>query len=629
MLPTEKTSPKASLSDLTVLVYGPTKFGKCLKGDTVLIHAGSAWPVTVRDLVDRRDGLVLTMRDAGVIAAQRPSAYVAHEPEQLFRLTTHTGRTIEATANHPFLTREGWTPLSELSLGDGVAIVAEYPQLFGRGDADAELLKLLAYLTANGTSGDGSTPAMTDPDVRRDFAAAVDAKGDMFVEIIDDDGMHLRVGGKGGARSNALSYLHLVGVLGVCGPDKHIPDFVFGLRKEKLRLFLNRLFTCDGAIDPSGRILYHSTSVRLLRQVQHLLTRFGIVSVLEDRSGQETLAGAELSIASKADVLRCIDEIGFLGDKAVQAERVRASLYDVREVETELDRLGPVLFDPVVSIEATDIAPVFDLTIDGSHNFIANDFVVHNSTWCSNADGALFLATEAGLNSLEVYQEPIGTWDELLVTAKEIAEGKHGFRTVIIDTVDNAYRMCVEHVCQKLKIEHESDLGYGKGYALVNNEFHRVLNKLALLPYGLFLVSHAQDKELETRTGKLTRVVPTLPDKARKIVLGMVDIILFCDLEPTTGADGKPAYRRVIRSKPSTTYEAGDRTGRLPATIDFDFAAFTAAFAQGSPRPVAAAPASPAPTNTTPATPPPANTKPTTASGTTASKPRSAATVRR
>ena len=216
---------------------------------------------------------------------------------------------------------------------------------------------------------------------------------------------------------------------------------------------------------------------------------------------------------------------------------------------------------------------------------------IGKSTWCSQAEGALFLATEAGLNNLDVFQQPIGSWEDLLAACKEIAEGKHAFKTVIIDTVDNAYRMCAEHVCQKFKIEHESDLGYGKGYALINNEFYRVLTKLALLPYGLFLISHSLDREIETRTGKLTRIVPTLPDKARKIVLGMVDIILFCDLEPTTGADGKPAHRRVVRSKPNTNYEAGDRTGRLPEVIDLDFAKFVAAFAQGT-----AAPPAPAPT---------------------------------
>jgi hypothetical protein len=242
------------------------------------------------------------------------------------------------------------------------------------------------------------------------------------------------------------------------------------------------------------------------------------------------------------------------------------------------------------------------------------------STWCSQADSALFLATEPGLNHLEVYQQPIASWDELLVAAKELAEGNHAFRTVVIDTVDNAYRMCAEHICQKFKIEHESDLEYGKGYALVNGEFHRVLNKLALLPYGLFLVSHSQDKEIETRTGKILRTVPTLPDKARKLVLGLVDMILFCDLEPTTDSDGKPAYRRVLRAKPSTLYDAGDRTGRLPEVIDLDFAAFVTAFAQGAPLAANAA-------TTTPASSPPGSPPSTTSSPPAASTTPPAATT--
>ena len=218
---------------------------------------------------------------------------------------------------------------------------------------------------------------------------------------------------------------------------------------------------------------------------------------------------------------------------------------------------------------------------------------IGKTTMCSQADGALFLATEPGLNALDVYQVPIQSWDQLLAAGSEIAEGKHSFKTIVVDTIDNAYRMCAEHVCAKFKIEHESDLGYGKGWALINNEFHRVLTKLAFLPYGLFLVSHSVEREIETRTGKYTRIVPTLPDKARKIVLGMVDLILYCDLEAVTGEEGKTSYRRVMRTKPSLHSEAGDRTGRLPETIDLDFATFTEAFnrpaAQGKAQAAAAA----------------------------------------
>jgi hypothetical protein len=211
---------------------------------------------------------------------------------------------------------------------------------------------------------------------------------------------------------------------------------------------------------------------------------------------------------------------------------------------------------------------------------------IGKSTFCSQADGALFLATEPGLNALEVFQVPIQSWDDLLNACAEVTEGKHPFKTVIIDTIDNAYKFCTDYIVKKFKIEHESDLGYGKGYALVNNEFQRVLTKLAFLPYGLFLVSHAKEIEIETRTGKYTRIVPTLPDKARKIVLGMVDIVLYCDLDVSAGADGEPIIRRVIRTKPSLYYEAGDRTGRLPETIDLDYGKFLEAFQAAAGAPV-------------------------------------------
>jgi hypothetical protein len=203
---------------------------------------------------------------------------------------------------------------------------------------------------------------------------------------------------------------------------------------------------------------------------------------------------------------------------------------------------------------------------------------IGKTTMCSKAENALFLATEPGLNALDVYQIPIQSWDDLLIACAEIGEGKHPFKTVIIDTIDNAFKFCTDYILKKFKVEHESDLGYGKGYAIVNNEFQRVLTKLAFLPYGLFLVSHAKEIEVETRTGKYTRIVPTLPDKARKIVMGMVDMVLFCDLELTPGENGEQVMRRVIRTKPSLYYEAGDRTGRMPETIDLDFGKFLDAF---------------------------------------------------
>jgi hypothetical protein len=117
----------------------------------------------------------------------------------------------------------------------------------------------------------------------------------------------------------------------------------------------------------------------------------------------------------------------------------------------------------------------------------------------------------------------------------------------------------------------------------VKNEWHRVLTRLASLPYGLVLISHALDKTVETRTGEFTKTQPSLPDRARGVVLGLVDMILYCDTVSRKDGNGNLVIDRVIRTKPHPTYEAGDRTGRLPAQLPLDFDAFFKAFSSAAP----------------------------------------------
>lgn len=200
------------------------------------------------------------------------------------------------------------------------------------------------------------------------------------------------------------------------------------------------------------------------------------------------------------------------------------------------------------------------------------------SEWSSCFPSAIFLECEPGLNHLEVFKVPTYSWESFLEACKLIAKGDHKFQTVVIDTVDNAFKMCSEHVCAKHGIEYEGDMAHGKGWALVKNEWHRVLTRLASLPYGLILISHAVDRTIEMRTGEYTKTVPSLPDRARNVVLGLVDMILYGDSVARKDASGNVIIDRVLRTKPHPTYEAGDRTGRLPEVLPLNYEAFVAAF---------------------------------------------------
>lgn len=197
------------------------------------------------------------------------------------------------------------------------------------------------------------------------------------------------------------------------------------------------------------------------------------------------------------------------------------------------------------------------------------------STLASQFDQALFLATEAGLNALETYNVPITSWEEFLTACGEIAAGKHEFKTIVIDTVDNLFKFCSAFICQKNKIQHESELDWGKGWKLVKDEFARAIIKLTSLPYGVVLISHAEALEIKTRTGSITKWVPTMPKQAREITLPICDFIFYVTIE--NGADGP---QRIIRTKPSENWEGGDRTGAMPETLEMSYAAIKEAFGQ-------------------------------------------------
>ena len=203
---------------------------------------------------------------------------------------------------------------------------------------------------------------------------------------------------------------------------------------------------------------------------------------------------------------------------------------------------------------------------------------VGKSTFCSHLPNALFLATEPGLDSLSRYEVPITSWDDILDACADIAAGDHQYQTIIIDTIDNAWRYCTAWICKKHRVEYEGDLQYGKGSALVNTEFHRVITKMSNLPYGLWMISHAKSITVEGRSTKdFTKTVPTVPDRARNVVVAMADFILYCSMDEKMKLD-KFVQTRTIHTKPNLYFEAGDRTGLLPEEIPMDCEKFMACF---------------------------------------------------
>jgi len=132
-------------------------------------------------------------------------------------------------------------------------------------------------------------------------------------------------------------------------------------------------------------------------------------------------------------------------------------------------------------------------------------------------------------------------------------------------------------VCEKHGVEYEGDVPHGKGWHIIRIEWHRAITRLAVAKPIVIFVSHSREAVIETKTGTVYRIVPTLPERARSTVMAIVDVIGYASTDKVI-ADGKPAIRRVIRTKATPEVEAGDRTGKLPDVISLSWDAFEREF---------------------------------------------------
>ena len=161
---------------------------------------------------------------------------------------------------------------------------------------------------------------------------------------------------------------------------------------------------------------------------------------------------------------------------------------------------------------------------------------IGKTSLASKFDKAFFLMFEPGGRALSIFQRPVKNWLEFKKYVSLIQKDT-SFRTIVIDTVDIAYTMCAEYVCQKLVIDHLSEEEWGRGYEKARKEFYEEIDALLKTGKGVIFISHAAEKEIKTRTGdKYHRISPTMSNQARDILEGIVDIWTYY------GYEGKQRY---------------------------------------------------------------------------------------
>ena len=329
----QRTDKKPLLSDL--------RESGCLPASTRVLRADTGAEVTLGALhaSGARDVPVWSL-DPSLRYVRRHLTHVfSTGTREVFRLRLASGKTVRATANHPFLTYDGWQPLGSLTAGSRLAVPRHVPA----------------------------------PDLESAWTAS--------------------------------AVLEAAASLAAGVP---LAAEAFALPKAQLRVLLRRALAAT--MVPAGAGRCYALVPAAAEQVSRLLLRFGIscrlvpvgtgthlvVGEADDvarlqgqvESGLDG-AGARdvvLDAMGGTDVPRTVPDRVWERVTAALDERVLAPAGRLPAVASALDAAAldleatnDVLWDVVVSVEPDGVEEVYDATVVGTHNFVAEGIAVHNS----------------------------------------------------------------------------------------------------------------------------------------------------------------------------------------------------------------------------------------------------------
>ncbi len=158
--------------------------------------------------------------------------------------------------------------------------------------------------------------------------------------------------------------------------NKKIPDFMYGLSKEKIGAFLSALFSGDGYFSKT-KFGYYTSSKELTNGLAHLLLVYGIVARIVTKESRNYTDKHEYDVMfyrreEREEFLKFVEPVG-----------KRAKIVDTKIVKKK-DKYKDVFLDTIKSIEKIELekpVPVYDLVVPGTQNFLGGfgGVGLHNS----------------------------------------------------------------------------------------------------------------------------------------------------------------------------------------------------------------------------------------------------------
>lgn len=232
---------------------------------------------------------------------------------------------------------------------------------------------------------------------------------------------------------------------------------------------------------------------------------------------------------------------------------------------------------------------------------------IGKSSLAARFPGAVFIDTEGGTKRLDVRRLPAPTsWQMLLDEAAAAADGQVPCQTLVLDTADWAEKLCMAGVCARFKIKGIEDIGYGKGYTYVKEDFARlldVLEKVIASGRHVVVVAHAAVAKFEQpdAVGSYDRWVMKTSKQVAPLLREWCDMLLFANYKTVVEKSGSgpsaknkaSGARRVLYTTHNACWDGKNRFG-LPDEVPFDYESIRA-IVDGSTLSAAAARPAPAP----------------------------------
>lgn len=263
---------------------------ECVTGDTLVCLADGR-RVPIADLVGTEPEVWAVDEHQKIVKARSDKVWeVGKKP--VFRVTLASGRSIRATAEHRLLAGQGWTTVSQLAIGDRLALARKLPEPEQTIRWPDHWLVLLGHLVGDGSYLNHQPLRYTTASEQNSEAvrAAAEAFGSRVTRHKGVGNWHQLVISGNGNRwkpAGVGAWLKSLGIFGQRSHEKHLPPEVFRLANDQIALLLRHLWATDGSVSlrkmgsrGRHRIYFATCSERLSRDVMALLLRLGIVARL-------------------------------------------------------------------------------------------------------------------------------------------------------------------------------------------------------------------------------------------------------------------------------------------------------------------------------------------------------------